>query len=70
MENKITGNSYIRLKNDINKIYKVTSINTVAQLVDATQKNGRRVALKLSDVELASSHDIFKYDDNSTQIEY
>lgn len=70
MENKITGNSYIRLKNDINKIYKVTSVNTIAQLVDATQKNGKRVALKLSDVELADSQDIYRYDNDFTQIDY
>lgn len=70
MEDIIMSGSHIRLKIEPEKIYKVTSVNEKAQLVDATQKDKRRVPLKLSDVELATNEDIDKYEDEDTQIKY
>lgn len=66
----ISGGSYIRLKDVPTKIYKVTSVNKKAKLVDATQQNGKRIPLDLSDVELATDDDMFQYEDKSIQIEY
>lgn len=70
MKEEISGGSYIRLKEAPTKIYKVTSVNERAKLVDATQQNGKRIPLELSDVELATDDDMLKYEDKSIQIDY
>lgn len=64
MENKIIGTSYIRLKNDIAKIYKVLSISDSKEFIDATQKDNTRVILNYLDVELANDEDRFLYEDD------
>ena len=62
---EIIGNSYIRLKSDKTKIYKVLSINKDAKLVDAKQQNGKREPLNLDDVELADSNDMLKFEEGT-----
>lgn len=64
---EIIGNSYIRLKSDETKIYKVLSVNKNAKLIDAKQQNGKREPLNLDDVEMANSDDIIRYDEGTIQ---
>lgn len=59
---EIIGNSYIRLKCDRTKIYKVLSVNKEARLVDARQQNSKRVPLNLDDIELADSNDMIEFE--------
>ncbi|MCX4359026.1 MAG: hypothetical protein OSJ22_05260 [Rikenellaceae bacterium] len=68
MKEQITGGTYVKLKVCPSKIYKVTDVNF--ELIDATQKDKKRVVLNLSDVELGTDDDMIKYEDNSIQIEY
>ena len=68
MEEKISGGSYIKSKIDPSKVYKVTDIN--GDLIDATQKDKKRVVLNLSDITLATDDDMVRYEDESIQIEY
>lgn len=68
MKEQITGGSYIKLKQSPSKIYKVTDVN--CELIDATQKDKKRVVLNLSEVELGTDDDMYIYEDNYTQIEY
>lgn len=64
----ITGGSYIRLIKEPTKVYKVTSVNEQAKLIDATDQNRNRISLNLMDVELADNDDIFTFEDNSSPI--
>ena len=68
MEKQITGGSYVKLKENPSKVYKVTDVN--CELIDATQKDKKRVVLNISDVELGTDDDMIRYEDNSIQIEY
>lgn len=67
METNFSG-SYVRLKNEPTKIYKITSVTTT--FADATQKDGKRVLLHLDDLELANPDEIYIYEDKASQIEY
>ena len=68
MKEQITGGTYVKLKVCPSKFSKVTDVN--CELIDATQKDKKRVVLILSDVELGTDDDMIKYEDNSIQIEY
>lgn len=68
MEEKISGGSYVKSKNEPSKVYKVTDINGV--FIDATQKDKKRVILNLSDVVIATDDDMILYEDESMTIEY
>ena len=54
IRDRITGGSYVKLKENPSKVYKVTDVN--CELIDATQKDKKRVVLNISDVEL----DVYK----------
>ena len=66
---EITIGSYIRLKKTPTQIYKVFDIDCEGQSIDAIQKNGYRLILDVSEVELGSDDDMLLYESN-TQIEY
>lgn len=70
MENKIIGNSYIRLKNKPTKIYKVLTISDSEKFVEVAQKDNIRVILNYSDIELANDEDKSLYEDSYTSINY
>ena len=50
-------------------LYKVFDIDCEGQSIDAIQKNGYRLILDVSEVELGSDDDMLLYESN-TQIEY
>ena len=66
---EITIGSYIRLKKTPTQIYKVVDIDCEGQSIDAIQKNGHRVILDISEVELGSDDDMLLYE-SDVQIEY
>lgn len=66
---EIVSGSYIRLKKNPIQIYKVFSIDYEGQSIDAIQKNGHRIVLDISEVELGSDDDMLLYE-NNTPIEY
>lgn len=68
MEKQIIYGSYIKLKESPSKVYKVLDVN--CGLIDATQKDKKRVILNLSDVEPGTDDDMIRYEDSSIQIEY
>lgn len=68
MEEKISGGSYVKSKNEPSKVYKVTDIN--GDFIDATQKDKKRVILNLSDVVIATDDDMILYEEKSMTIEY
>ena len=67
--NEITIGSYTRLKKTPTQIYKVFDIDCESQSIDAIQKNGHKLILDISEVELGSDDDMLLYESN-TQIEY
>lgn len=66
---EITIGSYIRLKKTPTQIYKVFDIDCEGQSIDAIQKNGHRVILDISEVELGSDDDMLLYE-SDVQIAY
>lgn len=66
---QVENNSYIKLKEDPTKIYKVYDVDCERQIIDALQKDGSRTVLNFSEVEVGSDDDMLLYE-SDTQLEY